>query len=358
MKKYNINTEIAINPSCMCVNDKGIWFINTVFPILYFYDFLEEKVNWYRVIPNLPNSEEYLFYGIYEYMNKLFLIPYNSCSIVVYDKVEDFFFEIEKTSLSSGAFRGCVQIDNILYFIPFRNDTIFAIDPVTCQVLFEIEWKKENNLEKHDYINDYAINGEWLYAVVPKRNVILKYNFRKNEWDSFTVGDVKNSYTAIASSKTKICFFELNNQKLYSCEMNKKIICNTHYINSKGVKIIGEKDYFVLDNVFDDKWFILDDTLNIIRENEYTYKNIIQSFMTTYCFACWAEIGNGNLLGIDKYNHMIYLDKYGNKKEKSIFVDSTIWEESLLSNEKINKVDYYRENMIYSLRNFVLKLLK
>ena len=65
MEENKFSREIAISPACMSINSKGIWFINAMLPIIYFYDFKKAQVSWYKVIPEYKKKGIFLFLGIY-----------------------------------------------------------------------------------------------------------------------------------------------------------------------------------------------------------------------------------------------------------------------------------------------------
>lgn len=353
MKEYVLKDEIAMVPACMSINDRGIWFINAMLPIIYFYDFKEEKVNWYKVIPKCKNSQLYSFLGIYEYENKLFLIPDNANKVMVYDKIKDFFREIEINDISYGAFRGCTCLDNILYCIPFKYNKIIGIDVVTDKIVHEIEWRKTNGLSDVNYINDYAVQGERLLAVVPHKNMVLKCNLKERTWDSFYVGGENNSYVAIGCLNNTGYLFDLHNNSIHCCNIDEKRINTCMQIESKAVRITTGRDYLILDNVLDDKWILMDKNHNVVRQDAYNYRDIKNAFSTPYNYACWGQNEKGNLIGIDNYNHIIEIDAKGNKKEKFLFVDRHIWEKSLTDNDIINELGFYQENDVYSLPFFI-----
>lgn len=356
MEENKFSREIAISPACMSINSKGIWFINAMLPIIYFYDFKKAQVSWYKVIPECKKKGIFLFLGIYEYNDKLFLIPNNAKEIVIYNKREDSFSKIEMNGTVDGLFRGCVCVNDILYCIPYKHSRMIGIDITTCKVIYEIEWKEKNGLASDKYINSYAIGGDWLFAVVPRTNIILKYNFMNHEWDSFRIGDHSNSYATIGFLNNKVYFFELKNRVIYSCKPDEKIISNSAQINSDGIKIITGANYFVVDNIFDNKWFLLDETLNIIEKDEYVYRNIRQEFASSYYFACWGKKRNGNLICIDNYNHIIEIDTLGNKKQKLLYTNNILLEKSIFRNEEINGKGLYNENGAYSLQLFLEKV--
>ncbi len=352
-----ISEDIALYASCTCANDSGIWIMNGMLPIFYFYSFDKKEITSYKVIPGCKNQQIALFNSIFETKDELFFIPNTHKCIVVYNKKEDKFTDIRLENECLNMFRGHMYFNGILYCIPYRSDYIIGIDVKSKRTFIESKWKEANRLENANYINAYTIIDDKIFVVVPETNCIYEYNFSTHRWHVYRIGSSQNSYTYICCLGENFCVFEQNKKELYLVDIYNDMILKQQSIDFKSVYLVNvNSEIVIVDDVESNKWIIIDADLNIIKRNTYKYRKLKRAYASPYYFGCWFKNKNEKLYCIDCYNHLLELDKSGNETLEELNISCDIWNESLKTNNKVNTFDIIIENDIYNLSSFIFDL--
>ena len=100
--------SIGLNACCMYATEEGVWFVQGMMPILYFYSYKENQVTVAKAISIGKNYGTAYFSSIYISENELYLIPNNYNAIVIYDLEKDSFCIIELMEM------GLTRIEKIM----------------------------------------------------------------------------------------------------------------------------------------------------------------------------------------------------------------------------------------------------
>ena len=128
--KYETQGVMSINALAITGDKKGIWFIHGTLPLLLRYDFNSQEIVKVAVIPCSTKGmlQQALFKGIYQYNNKLFLIPNNAEEVFVYSIANNQFHAISIKEPCRNMFCGCLKKGNKLYCIPYRYRSLVSVD--------------------------------------------------------------------------------------------------------------------------------------------------------------------------------------------------------------------------------------
>ena len=114
----NMKEYMYLNACCMYVTEDGVWFVQGMCPILYYYSFGERKIT---IAQPLYVEETYgtaYFSKIYQKKNMLYIIPNNASKIVIYDIINHTCDMIDvREDIKCNIYRDCYEYNLSLIHI-------------------------------------------------------------------------------------------------------------------------------------------------------------------------------------------------------------------------------------------------
>lgn len=348
-------SNLSIHASGVCMTDAGVWFVHGRLGVLLFYDKKCKKITFYRTIPNVKFDTLSLFRGMTVYKDKIFLIPNNADSIIVYNILEDCFEKIVLKNPIKGMFVNAYTKGRFLYCFPFWYDRIVKIDMETYDIVYGESWRtKINDINNMYYVNASCwINENEIAGVVCKTNIILVYNLETEKWEIKNLESEDKSYTQIASAEGSIYIYDNRYLKIKKIDIEHCKILYEKKIGCTSTKLYGlQGGGVVLDPVNENCWYIYDEKLNLCQYNETKIREKKSSLDYDYCCGCWTN-DYENTYCIDTENHFISIHKSGEINVAELHLDYKEWIE-ICKHLKPDKEDIkVSENEFFSLRDLI-----
>ena len=329
--------KIGINAICMCVTDDGIWFVQGMCPILYFYDIKINEITKAEAIQIGESYGEGLFSQIYNLENKLYLVPNNSKKIVIYSIYNNTFEYIDILDFSYNMYINCYELRGYLYFIPYRAKKMIKLSITDKN---DIEYIDMNYNDREDNcINSACRKGNIVYGALWEKNEIVEIDL-----DTLQVKCIKVNYdyefSQIEKYRDLFYLYDIKNKKIIVFSEKFDEIVNEKYIGYKICNFKIKKDgSIILDSgETNDVIFINSDFERVKKIEISKYTDFID--VGKYQFNVWDEYKDV-MLGIGK-NGILY--KYYNFNEKIEKQDI-----------KINKKMYNQLNTIIIRNSKVVK---
>jgi hypothetical protein len=329
--------KIGINAICMCVTDDGIWFVQGMCPILYFYDIKINEITKAEAIQIGESYGEGLFSQIYNLENKLYLVPNNSKKIVIYSIYNNTFEYIDILDFSYNMYINCYELRGYLYFIPYRAKKMIKLSITDKN---DIEYIDMNYNDREDNcINSACRKGNIVYGALWEKNEIVEIDL-----DTLQVKCIKVNYdyefSQIEKYRDLFYLYDMKNKKIIVFSEKFDEIVNEKYIGYKICNFKIKKDgSIILDSgETNDVIFINSDFERVKKIEISKYTDFID--VGKYQFNVWDEYKDV-MLGIGK-NGILY--KYYNFNEKIEKQDI-----------KINKKMYNQLNTIIIRNSKVVK---
>ena len=329
--------KIGINAICMCVTDDGIWFVQGLCPILYFYDIKINEITKAEAIQIGESYGEGLFSQIYNLENKLYLVPNNSKKIVIYSIYNNTFEYIDILDFSYNMYINCYELRGYLYFIPYRAKKMIKLSITDKN---DIEYIDMNYNDREDNcINSACRKGNIVYGALWEKNEIVEIDL-----DTLQVKCIKVNYdyefSQIEKYRDLFYLYDMKNKKIIVFSEKFDEIVNEKYIGYKICNFKIKKDgSIILDSgETNDVIFINSDFERVKKIEISKYTDFID--VGKYQFNVWDEYKDV-MLGIGK-NGILY--KYYNFNEKIEKQDI-----------KINKKMYNQLNTIIIRNSKVVK---
>lgn len=329
--------KIGINAICMCVTDDGIWFVQGMCPILYFYDIKINEITKAEAIQIGESYGEGLFSQIYNLENKLYLVPNNSKKIVIYSIYNNTFEYIDILDFSYNMYINCYELRGYLYFIPYRAKKMIKLSITDKN---DIEYIDMNYNDREDNcINSACRKGNIVYGALWEKNEIVEIDL-----DTLQVKCIKVNYdyefSQIEKYRDLFYLYDMKNKKIIVFSEKFDEIVNEKYIGYKICNFKIKKDgSIILDSgETNDVIFINSDFERVKKIEISKYTDFID--VGKYQFNVWDEYKDV-MLGIGK-NGILY--KYYDFNEKIEKQDI-----------KINKKMYNQLNTIIIRNSKVVK---
>lgn len=219
--------KIGVNAICMCVTEDGIWFVQGMCPILYFYDI---KINEITKAEAMQIGESYgegFFSQIYNLENKLYLVPNNSKKIVIYSIHNNTFEYIDVLDSSYNMYINCYELNEYLYFIPYRAKKMIKLSITDKN---DIEYIDMDYNEREDNcINSTCRNGNIVYGTLWEKNEIVEIDL-----DTLQIKFIKINYdyefSQIEKYRNLFYLYDMKNKKIIVFSENFDKIVSEKYV--------------------------------------------------------------------------------------------------------------------------------
>lgn len=163
---------------------------------LYSLDKKTKNVEFLGIIPELKLIQKRSFFSVAEYKGKVFLIPFNANSIVVYDiHTRDFallelrkacsFKNVQKAT-EDGKFACCSQYKNQLFLFPHFYPALTILDMETFEIQYDMAFVskiEQNKFNDEPYIGDIDVQGKLVYGSIGCSNSIVIYDMDAKKAD-------------------------------------------------------------------------------------------------------------------------------------------------------------------------------
>lgn len=124
-----MDEKMRVNACCMLAVENGVWFVQGMVPILYFFSYKEGRIVLAKCINIGKVYGTAYFSAIYQHDNKLFLIPNNTGYVVTYDiRNEKMSFAKINDAHECNNFREVYEFQGTLFCMPYRYGKILCID--------------------------------------------------------------------------------------------------------------------------------------------------------------------------------------------------------------------------------------
>lgn len=184
--------------SCYAMaEEKGkAWFARAQANGLYEFDEVENCVKLLMRFPNFPIDKSFLYQAIEKVGSILVLAPATASKIVFYDLATDKAEYIElvpvenerKVRYTGGCkFLKSYRHGDHVYLFGFEYPAVLKINVKTKKIVYFTNWVKEveQSIKKMfvtmGYVSDYAVVGDYVWALCECANVVLQLDLRTDE---------------------------------------------------------------------------------------------------------------------------------------------------------------------------------
>lgn len=340
--------KIAVSSSCVFYEKDGLWFVHAKLPLLMHVNLRINKVDFIKVIPNEEQVRLFLFRGIFVNDNKIILIPCNAKHLITYLIDEDRFeyYSVEQTCPSM--FRGYIKEGDFLVCIPDMYNKIIKFNYKTNQILYEAEWKTENE-KTLEISGGYKDESQYLFAIWGTSSILVYYFERKSFEKKQLDEDIKVSQ--IIAMGDKYYVYDMNSRAIISYDKVSLKRCKTVVVGYKDAWMFRYEDKLVLSAVEVNCWNLYDENLNEYFKEENEEHNNFDLTNDFYCIE-WAE-GKNVLYGINSNGQLVSVSTQNNKPTYlDINIDQSNWdvlaqkvmneyEDKALTEDALMKLDGY-----------------
>ena len=201
----NVIEQQIVSAEAITEAEDGYWFVP-------FYGRTLFKMNKHtyeiKVEAHLDEDRETaLYFGIFEYREKLFLLPKTAEKLAVYDKKIHHFHYIEfrdgeKAHPNNSSFLGFHVLENKLFLIPQCYDSVVQIDLETEQIEKTgiPEWTEGDRV----CVGNSALLGQKIYIPCFSHKYILIYDIKSFKWEYKIPNEESLAYTHIFEKDGKL----------------------------------------------------------------------------------------------------------------------------------------------------------
>lgn len=351
-KKMNYinNSEIKLNACCMVCDERGIWFVQEMIPILYYYNFEKREIIVKKPIMIHVSYGIALFSDIVLYKDILYLIPNNLSELVIYDIKKDNFKYIKLMANGINSYKKGYIHKEKLYCIPYKEQKI---------VIYDIN---NSNLEYREIANCYyesdtaigCINSTCriknnIYCVLWKTGFLLIINLDNEKMDIHYIGSYE--FVSLDSNKTILYLYDYKNMCVITINSETLKVNEVIKIGYKNANIIvSENGGVIIDDIESDRLV----NLNKVKSNfEINNLSQIQSIEDVkWKNSCWTQDAKGNFIGISIYGDILFFlnDKI---KRESLIISKEEYEHINMQFLKKSNVLCIKERKFMRLENFI-----
>lgn len=245
-----------IEISAACVKNNICWFVSNEVMHLYCKDLNSEKVIDCGKIPFLEIGKEKMYRTIECINNKVYLIPYNSKVIIVYDieKTEYYRIELDMEIIGKAKylFHASFLHDKYIYAIGVHTRVIIKIDSITDSVTYIYGWEKDlvRKLKSPQGIlsrNQIAYDGNMIYCPLFYADGYLTIDLSCDKVEHVILQSKNSGYTGIGIMNKKIVLIS-KGPKIQCVSVNSDLTVNILEVFDEN-KITGDKKYYLaIDN--------------------------------------------------------------------------------------------------------------
>ena len=345
-----MGSEIVINAYCGCADEKGIWFIHRVLPVLFYYNFANNKIEKWKVIPikNEMSFQRRLFSAMVKVENKIFIIAGTQGKSYIYDIKSEQFNELRKLGTGiSDAYFGAYLRDDYICITPFLNSTPKRVYLENLLVEDGMSWHECCKDSKDTLQNQHGVDSAGnVYIPIFQTNRCMIYDISKDKWTEFVLQkDIKCDTMTV--NKEGIYMYDSNSYSLCNVDNKGKII-KKKYVGMKSAMLYSTDDFILVDGVYDKKSVIFDNELNNTATiDKVTISNDFNDILNN-CF--WINVEN-KLCGILKNNKIVFVNRNGVEKENSVCISEKDWEK--IKREYMNNTIMIKESRCLGIKKFI-----
>lgn len=330
--------SIGLNACCMYATEEGVWFVQGMMPILYFYSYKDNQVTVARTIGIGESYGTAYFSSIYISENELYLIPNNYNAIVIYDLEKDSFLYYGVNGDGTNSYRENYEKDGFLYCVPYKSKDMLIIDLKSKDFEYiPLETKCVNSTCRY---------GDIIYCVEWETNQIVLFDMKSREKHIKTIeGEYK--FCSIVIGEKYVYLYDTKTKCLYSFDHSLE---EKHISVSVGfeyaILILDKMQNIIIDSTCSDKQVsLIDGELKEIKIEKSS--KLLDN--TPWKMCCWSK--NDRLICITPYGQLIFWDDEICVRDLSI---NREWYEKLnqlLIKESDNEIIQERE--LFSLKDFI-----
>lgn len=341
---------LYLNACCICVTERGVWFVQGMTPILYFYSFGEKKITVEKVLL-IDNVYGMAFFSdILVIDDQVYLIPNNAKRIVVYNILNGDCEYIAIEDPVANMYIGCYLMDGYIYCVPYKAKKMLRM-------------KIDNHKEK-EYIDIYStyeledacINGsckldDLIYCVLWKTNKVVVINLKtaQIQWREL-MG--KYSFSDICSKNNLLYLYDMKKKSIIIFNENMTEKVEEIYIGWNDARIyIDRRGTLLIDDVASSEIMLIDrngEKKKLKFEIEEGKVDI-----SKWKINFWGYDKLGNIWGITNGGDLVFIKDFD--KQINVKIKITRNEYYKLNKEfMLHMRDYvFHENFGYSLEGFL-----
>lgn len=330
--------SIGLNACCMYSTKEGVWFVQGMMPILYFYSYKDNQVTVARAISIGKNYGTAFFSSIYISGNELYLIPNNHNAIVIYDLEKDSFAYYEISGYGTNLYRENYEKDGFLYCVPYKSKEMLIID------------LKSKDFEYISFgtkcLNSTCRYGDIIYCVEWETNQIILFDMISREKHVKTIGG-EYKFNSIVIGEKYVYLYDMKTKCLYSFDHTLEKKQNCVFIGyESAILLLDKMQNVIIDSTCSDKLVsLIDGKLKEIKIEKSS--KLLDN--TPWKMCCWSK--NDRLICITPYGQLIFWDDEIGVRDLCI---NREWYEKLnplLLKESDNEIIQERE--LFSLKDFI-----
>lgn len=188
-----------------CARDKDdFYFICDELNMIIKLNIKNNNISIINSIPDGEAVERSIMGGIYVFNRELYIAPYKTKKIWIYNLDARKWIGIERKKLPNMAFDGMLQVfeyENFIYMVGTTYPAIIVINPINKEIEYiEEPFKAKGNPElmiDAYFRAQHVILDDFLYLPCCLDNTVLKMNLKTREYQWITVGRKENRYSGI-----------------------------------------------------------------------------------------------------------------------------------------------------------------
>lgn len=345
--------HLSLNACCMCMTEEGVWFVQGMCPILYYYNFGAERIT---IAEPLNIGETYgtaYFREIYRKKDELYLVPNNSKKIAIYNITNKILEYVSVKDAIANEYQNCYEYNDILYFIPYKARQVIKLELDNHKIIkyIDIYEDKENVC-----INSTCRMGNTIYCVLWNSSQILMIDL-----ESETASQLQTSgghrFSQISTYGKNFLLYDMQEKALLIYEPNFEKILRTIKVDYEdAMLIVGKEGECVVDSAVSNEILIMNDEFKREKRIEFYVCNQLMDTQP-WTINAWSLDKDRFIWGISTNGYLFKVIAESQKLEKKELVIS----EKLYSelNKKLIQIDgnnIVMERTGFALENFLNSL--
>lgn len=201
--------EALLYASTFIIEDDLMWFVPIRYNYLCCYNFTTEKVEKKFRLPE-GNYYPRMYDNILSHERKLYLIPFNGSSVLIFDKETEVFQQISTVPFDSIKYKFCAATiyQNILYMFPER----VAADVENPYFVVRVDLTEKENVQVVEldvpvtpagkpyyevFDRQYFVTEDFVYILLQRTNRVLEYSLEENTTKIYEVDGSENRYATM-----------------------------------------------------------------------------------------------------------------------------------------------------------------
>lgn len=301
----NQNIEnFYLNACCMYVAHDGVWFVQGMCPILYFYSFSEKGITLSQPLLIEQIYGTAFFSEIYMKNNTLYIIPNNATKIIVYNIESNTYDIVDIEDSGVNIYINCYEYNGELFCIPYKAKKMLIMCMGNYRDIKYIERDKNDHI-----INDTCRIENIVYCVIWKTSNILQIDLEKKTMHCVSI-EGSYQFTSICAYNNLVFLYDAFSRSIITMTKDLALIVNLIEINCDDAIIYLHKGrYIVADSALTDEIVIIDTKINKVVNRIVSHRlgqQLIDSL--PWKINAWAEDNEGSLWGITTEGNLVKMN--------------------------------------------------